>query len=73
VDTIDRAQDYAARFQRDALTRQLSQQEAPEALVIDGHRCCVDCERPIPSARLERVPGAVRCVRCQARHERGRR
>ena len=34
-------------------------------VMIDGVACCVDCERPIPLARLQAVPDASRCVRCQ--------
>ena len=31
---------------------------------------CADCELPIPFARLEVEPEALRCVACQAVHER---
>jgi phage/conjugal plasmid C-4 type zinc finger TraR family protein len=30
---------------------------------------CSGCGAPIPEARLEAVPGAVRCVVCQIQHE----
>lgn len=30
---------------------------------------CLDCETAIPQARLEAVPHAVRCIRCQAKKE----
>lgn len=32
-----------------------------------GAGICVDCGRPIPAARLEAVPHAVRCVECATR------
>ncbi|MBY4898565.1 TraR/DksA family transcriptional regulator [Cupriavidus sp. AU9028] len=31
---------------------------------------CVDCEEPIPLARLQAYPVAERCAPCQERHER---
>ncbi len=31
-----------------------------------GH--CLSCERPIPAKRLEAIPWAKYCVRCQERH-----
>jgi RNA polymerase-binding protein DksA len=30
---------------------------------------CVDCDQPIPVARLEAEPTAVRCIGCQERYE----
>ena len=33
---------------------------------------CADCGEPIPDARLQAQPFAVRCVACQDRLERGR-
>lgn len=32
---------------------------------------CVDCEDPIALARLETVPGAIRCTECQKEADRG--
>lgn len=37
-----------------------------------GH-LCKDCSEPIPKARLEAVPGAIRCVECQSDIDRRRR
>jgi DnaK suppressor protein len=34
---------------------------------------CVDCGDPVPEGRLEARPEAARCVRCQAKRDRGRR
>lgn len=34
-------------------------------LVIEGVVCCLECEEPIPLARLAAVPGCVRCAECQ--------
>ena len=38
--------------------------------VEQGHYgLCIDCDRPIPLARLRIKPEAVRCTACQERHE----
>lgn len=31
---------------------------------------CIDCGTPIASTRLQAYPTAVRCINCQAKHER---
>ena len=31
---------------------------------------CIDCDEPIPSARLHAYPSAARCIRCQEAFER---
>jgi DnaK suppressor protein len=41
-----------------------------KALIIDGERCCLDCEDPIEPERLSANPDAVRCVGCQEKKER---
>jgi phage/conjugal plasmid C-4 type zinc finger TraR family protein len=41
-----------------------------KALIVDGERCCLDCEAPIDPDRLSANPDAVRCVGCQQRNER---
>jgi DnaK suppressor protein len=33
---------------------------------------CADCGSPIPEGRLDARPEAARCVKCQARRDRGR-
>jgi RNA polymerase-binding transcription factor DksA len=39
--------------------------------VADGsYGRCVDCDEPIPSARLHAYPAAARCIRCQEAGER---
>lgn len=72
MDIIDEANAMADFFRENALNalnaiRQNGALEAP--LYIDGVRCCLDCEEPIPAKRLEVNPGAVRCVECQAEKE----
>lgn len=34
-----------------------------------GRQFCLDCGEKIPAQRLVQVPGALRCVPCQACHE----
>jgi DnaK suppressor protein len=43
--------------------------EARRALADGRYGICKDCGHEIPSARLEAVPEAVRCVPCQRRFE----
>ncbi|EED34077.1 transcriptional regulator, TraR/DksA family [Luminiphilus syltensis NOR5-1B] len=31
---------------------------------------CQDCNRPIPEARRQAIPGVTRCVQCQEAHDR---
>ena len=35
----------------------------------DGVALCVDCEEPIPPARLKALPSCCRCVECQEIYE----
>ena len=51
---------------RDREVRQLRQLNAALAAIKDGsYGVCVDCDEPIKSRRLEIIPWADRCVRCQ--------
>ena len=38
-------------------------------IYIDGVACCVDCEEPIPVARLKALPNCCRCIDCQEEYE----
>lgn len=38
-------------------------------IYIDGVACCIDCEEPIPAARLEALPHCCRCIDCQEDYE----
>jgi len=49
---------------------ELRELEAARARIADGsYGVCADCGGDIPVARLRAQPGALRCVACQARHE----
>lgn len=47
--------------------------EARRALAAGTYGTCADCGRPIPAARLDAVPEAIRCIDCQRRLEGGHR
>lgn len=72
MDIIDHASElneyHRANAPRAALSTSCRTAETP--LIIDGRRCCLDCETPIPEKRLTHMPHAVRCTRCQDKHER---
>lgn len=67
---IDRVQAMRGREEAVAilnrLTRtQLDVQAALLALQNGSYGICVDCDGPITSRRLEAIPWASRCIRCQ--------
>ena len=65
-DIIDEANERADLFREAALTAKLAGGKPEERpLYLDGVRCCLDCEEPIPEARLDANPDAVRCTSCQ--------
>lgn len=72
MDLGDRALEVEEADRKRALHQARSRPVEP-GLYVDGRRVCLDCEEPIPAARLERAPAAVRCWRCQTQRERGRR
>lgn len=45
---------------------------AGQALTAIGCDQCIDCFSPLSPARRAAAPFAVRCVECQAQHERER-
>ena len=70
----ERAQEIEAKFREGAVTAAVKKaRRVPDEdpLEIDGVRCCLTCEEPIPEKRLEANPEAVRCVACQDKHEKG--
>ena len=53
--------------------RELAEVEAALGRLADGtYGACLDCEQPIPAARLLAYPTARRCVACQEAAETGR-
>jgi DnaK suppressor protein len=56
----------AAKVQRRAVL------DALERIEHGTYGTCADCGSPIPEGRLDARPEAARCVKCQARRDRGR-
>jgi DnaK suppressor protein len=52
---------------RDEIRGQIK--EAVELLSEGRYGRCVECNMPIPAARLQALPFAVRCLACQERFE----
>lgn len=70
ADEIDNAQKYDELYRNSALIKAKARHtEEEDLLIINGVRCCLDCEKPIPPARLELQPDARRCVKCQEKKE----
>ena len=56
----------------DAMTRTLSDVEAALRAVADGsYGICVECDEPIAPKRLQTIPWASHCIRCQEALENG--
>lgn len=70
MDIADIANDRAEFFRNNALNAAKQNDPAEPALYIDGEKCCIDCEMPIPAKRLVANPDAVRCIACQEAEER---
>ena len=73
-DLIDRMQSMCRREEvvalLDALTRTLAEVDAALTAMKQGsYGICVDCEEPIASRRLQTIPWASHCIRCQERLE----
>jgi len=62
-DLVDRANELVMQRMDDALSHHYPQTQARQ------HTICIDCEQPIPAARLAKVPAAKRCVECQTLFE----
>ena len=45
-------------------------ERALKRLSDGGYGRCIDCDEPIPAARLHAYPAAARCIRCQEAFER---
>lgn len=67
MDSADRAILENESFVNSALYHQRQRREKAELCheSKESVRYCIDCGKPIPAARLEAVPGALRCVKCQ--------
>lgn len=69
-DVLDQVQSMGRRDQAvtilDAMTHTLSDVDAALLAVKEGsYGICIECEEPIALKRLETIPWASHCIRCQ--------
>lgn len=69
ADEIDMAQFHIERFLVDSIANMTRAIVGPAPVDIDAVLCCVECEGPIPLARLAAVPGVGLCVVCKGERE----
>lgn len=70
MDDVDRAK-MREMLAREAalLAQQVRAKPTEPAKIINGKRICIDCDEPIPAARLAVHPSAVRCIECEEINE----
>jgi RNA polymerase-binding protein DksA len=74
-DRDDLAQDYIT-LEKDVAIKAIEREQleqidlALERLERGTYGLCQECRQPIPPARLEILPYALLCVRCQSKQER---
>ena len=73
-DSLDRMQSIYRREETvtflNALTRTLADVDAALMAMNEGsYGTCLECGEPIASRRLQAIPWASHCVRCQQAHE----
>jgi phage/conjugal plasmid C-4 type zinc finger TraR family protein len=68
ADDIDQAQQNDEFFRQQAIQAHFSGLSRTETQTFTSE--CVECGEPIEPARLTAMPKAIRCLDCQARHER---
>lgn len=76
--TSDGAADSAAEAAEFELNSQLAEVESRELQAVSEaiaridagtYGVCDDCEKPIAQPRLEALPYAIRCIKCQGEYE----
>ena len=72
MDDVDRAQQLQAQLNQAALKEHLAGAAAEQPLIVGGARVCRDCREVIPWERMRLGAHIVRCVDCQAAHEKRR-
>jgi len=75
-DVLDRLQGMCSRNEAvaflDVLNRTLAEVDAALMAIKQGlYGTCVECEEPIASRRLQTIPWASHCIRCQESLENG--
>jgi len=69
-DVVDHVQSMGSRDRAvtivDAMTRAISDIDAALRAIADGsYGICIECDEPIALKRLETIPWASHCIRCQ--------
>lgn len=64
ADLIDAAQDYEAREREAAISAARARAYDPGPNMSTGAPCCRECGDPIPTPRLQAVPGVGLCIDC---------
>ena len=67
----DQTQAMSEKVVADQIGRILERGQEDAGVAVDGR--CQDCGLPIGDERLQALPSALRCVRCQAAWEEARR
>lgn len=67
-DIIDRAQYYDEQYRQLAIAAHFAGLQAHTDRPVAAD--CIDCGEEIPVARRKAAPSAIRCIECQAKHER---
>lgn len=67
TDIIDMAAQRAEMFRESALAAHFMKPDLStgKQRVVDDIIFCIECEEPIPPARLRALVGCIRCVECQ--------
>ncbi len=67
---LDTAHEEVTSQLAEGESRELAQiEEAIERLQLGAYGECEDCQKPIPLARLEALPYAKMCIKCQIKSE----
>ena len=69
MDIFDQAQELERLDRESALISSKSALDTAGPTWIDGVACCRECGDPIPSRRLEALPGVGLCRACQEERE----
>jgi len=63
------AKDGAVQDQIDATVEDAVKRARDQIPVGESLRNCEECDKPIPEARREAIPGVRLCVACQSEHD----
>ncbi len=69
MDQLDEAKALEMADRQRAIANHQAKAQEPEQWIDNGIVCCIDCEVPIPTERLDAKPNAARCIECQSLYE----